>query len=151
MSAFQPTSIPGLRSPHEKTGGIVYFGRMLDKIRLHARGFLPADWVVMKGASIPRTFDARCCRFLNIGYADLEARTLEGGTDEEILEWAFAHGRRPSDEEIEVWNGFMCKRGWRDEATPLLHQRLREAGLPEGVVDTMFEFLDLDEGRRPVS
>jgi len=32
--------IPGLRSPHEKLGDIVYFGRMLDKIRLHAAGKL---------------------------------------------------------------------------------------------------------------
>jgi hypothetical protein len=29
-----------LRSPPEKVGGLVHFGRMLDKIRLHARGEL---------------------------------------------------------------------------------------------------------------
>ena len=39
------THIPGLRSPYDTVGGIVQFGRMLDKIRLHAAGKLPAAWV----------------------------------------------------------------------------------------------------------
>jgi hypothetical protein len=29
-------TIPGLRSPYERVGRLVYFGRLLDKIRLHA-------------------------------------------------------------------------------------------------------------------
>ena len=33
-----------LRSPSEKVGGLFYFGRMLDKIRLHAKGELPSDY-----------------------------------------------------------------------------------------------------------
>jgi len=32
------------RSPSEKVGGLFYFGRMLDKIRLHAKGELPLDY-----------------------------------------------------------------------------------------------------------
>jgi hypothetical protein len=36
--------VPGLRSLYEKVGGIVYFGRMLDKIRLHASGRLPEGY-----------------------------------------------------------------------------------------------------------
>jgi hypothetical protein len=36
--------VPGLRSSYEKVGGIVYFGRMLDKIRLHASGRLPEGY-----------------------------------------------------------------------------------------------------------
>ncbi len=142
-----PTNIPGLRSPHETLGGLVYFGRMLDKIRLHAAGELPADWIASLGNAYPTTFDSRCCRFLQIDYDELTAETLKGGTDEEILAWAFTHGRRPSDEELEIWNAFMTKRGWRDAGTETLHKRLAEAGLPPGTVETMFEFLDLDEGR----
>jgi gluconokinase len=33
-----------LRSPSEKVGGLFYFGRMLDKIRLRAKGELPSDY-----------------------------------------------------------------------------------------------------------
>ena len=142
-----PTLIPGLRGPSEKVGGLVYFGRMLDKMRLAAAGTLPTGWQPMRGM-VKGSFDYRCCDFLRIEYTKLEAETLAGRTrDEELLEWAFAHGRRPSEADIELWNGFMTKRGWRDEGTQRLNERLAELGLPPGTVQTMFEFIDLDEGR----
>ena len=143
-----PTIIPGLRSPFDQVGGLVYFGRMLDKIRLAASGKLPEGWQAARGNAYPGTFDARCCRFLKIDYAALEAETLKGGSDEALLNWAFKTGRQPSEEEIEIWNAFMSKRGWRDGGTQRLHERLAEIGLPPGTVETMFEFIDLDEGCR---
>ena len=140
--------VRGLRSAYEEVGGIVYFGRMLDKIRLQAAGKLPVAWQAAKGTASNSSFDSRCCRFLGIDYATLEKETLKGGSDEELLAWAFAHGRQPTEDEIEVWNAFMTKRGWRDAGTQRLNERLAEIGLPPGTVQTMFEFIDLDEGRR---
>jgi gluconokinase len=93
------------------------------------------------------SFDARCCRFLKIEYTAIEVEALKGGSDEELLEWAFKNGRRPNEEEIEIWNAFMTKRGWRDAGTQRLNERLAEIGLPPGTVQTMFEFIDVDEGR----
>jgi gluconokinase len=148
--ALYPTLIPGLRSPFDQVKGIVYFGRMLDKIRLYASGKLPEGWHAARGTTMTTSFDARCCQFLHIDYDALEAETIKGGADEELLAWAFAKGRQPTAEEIDVWNQFMTKRGWRDSATQRLHQRLAEIGLPPGTVETMFEFIDLDEGRRPL-
>jgi hypothetical protein len=145
MPQSYPTIIPGLRSPSEQINGIVYFRRMLDKIRL--RDSLPEPWREMRGVPSPNTFDARCCRFLRIDYAAIEAETLKGGTDEQLLESAFRNGRKPADDEIEVWNAYMTKRGWRDSSTKRLHERLAEIGLPPGTVETMFDFIDLDEGR----
>lgn len=147
MALPYPTLIPGLRSPYEQIQGIVYFGRMLDKIRLMAAGKLPEGWQGMRGTAMKGTFDQRCCQFLGVDYAALEAETLQGGSDEALLAWAFARGRQPGAEEIEVWNGFMTKRGWRDAGTQRLNERLAEIGLPPGTVLTMFEFIDLDEGR----
>jgi gluconokinase len=147
MAQSYPTVIPGLRGPFDPVNGVVYFGRMLDKIRLAAAGQLPAGWQPMRGA-VKGSFDWRCCQFLRIEYAALEAETLLGGrTDAELLEWAFQHGRHPDDQEIEVWNAFMTKRGWRDAGAQRLSERLAEIGLPPGTVQTMFEFIDLDEGR----
>ena len=144
-----PTIIPGLRSPFDQVEGLVYFGRMLDKIRLAAAGTLPEAWQPARGTALKATFDARCCSFLHIDYAELEAETLKSGkNDHGMLAWAYSKGRKPSDEEIEVWNGFMTKRGWRDAGTQRLNERLAEIGLPPGTVQTMFEFIDLDEGRR---
>jgi gluconokinase len=148
MANSYPTIIPGLRSPRDQVHGLVYFGRMLDKIRLAAAGKLPEAWQPMRGEAMKGSFDWRCCRFLGIDYAALEAETLKGDkSDEQLLEWAFTHGRRPDEPEIEVWNGFMTKRGWRDGARQRLNERLAEIGLPAGSVETMFEFIDLDEGR----
>jgi hypothetical protein len=147
MAKSYPTIISGLRSPADQVKGLVYFGRMLDKIRLEAKGQLPEEWRTMRGPTSQNTFDARCCRFLGIDYAALEAETLKGGTDEQLLEWAFKNGRKPTDDEIEIWNAFMSKRGWRDAGAQRLRERLAEIGLPPGTVETMFEFIDLDEGR----
>jgi gluconokinase len=147
MAQPYPTIIPGLRSPSEQVNGLVYFGRMLDKIRLAAAGKLPEGWQPMRGF-VKGGFDWRCCLFLGIDYAALEAEARKSNkSDEELLEWAFEHGRRPTEEGIEVWNAFMLKRGWRDAGTQRLNERLTEIGLPAGTVQTMFEFIDIDEGR----
>src|SRR5579871_193942 len=114
--------IAGLRPDAELVGGLVFFGRMLDKIRLHAAGKLPADYNRGTG------FDARVCRFLKIEYPALVERTLAGASDLEILEWCFAHGRRPNDEEILVFNSFLSKRGWRDEASAALAEMKQKRG-----------------------
>jgi gluconokinase len=148
MADPYPTIIPGLRSPAEQIQGIVWFGRMLDKIRLAAKGGLPEGWQAARGQQMRNSFDDRCCKFLKLDYAALEAETLKGDkTDEQLLEWAFRQGRRPDEQQIEVWNGFMMKRGWRDTGTQRLNERLAEIGLPPGTVQTMFEFIDLDEGK----
>lgn len=139
-----------LRSPRDTVGGIAVFGRILDKIRLNAReGSLPPGYHLgfMPGS---RSFDDRVCRLLNVDFDALSARTLEGGTDEEILEWCFQTGRKPDAEQVELFNGFMAKRGWRDAATPGLIIQRAEAGLGhrEDLV-TFFDMMDVEEGRAP--
>jgi hypothetical protein len=151
MANSYPTIIPGLRSPFDQVKGIVHFGRMLDKMRLAAAGKLPPDWEASRGVKSPISFDSLCCKFLQVDYATLEAETIKSGkSDEQLLEWAFQHGRKPTEEEIEIWNAFMTKRGWRDSATKRLHDRLAQIGLASGTVETMFEFIDVDEGRKTV-
>jgi hypothetical protein len=141
-------NVPGLRSPYAKVGRLVFFGRMLDKIRLHAAGRLPAaDYV----ANLGKGFDGRCCNFLRVHYDELKARTLAVGADEELLAWAENKGGPRTDEECEIWNGFMMKRGWRDAAAEMLAKRLKESALEAAPAMTMFDYLDFDEGRDPVS
>lgn len=135
------------RSASATVGGIFVFGRILDKIRLDAQGLLPAGYHV---GIIPgkKTFDDRVCRFLGVDFEALRDRTLLGGSDEEILDWCFARGRRPDDEQIEVWNAFMQKRGWNDAATPGLAQQKADAGLAHrDDIQTFFALFDAEEGR----
>ena len=146
-------SVPGLRSCYAKVGRLVYFGRMLDKIRLHAAGQLPAAYQANLGDERSPTFDSRCCRFLGIRYADLKARVLAGGSDEEILAWCHEHGAPRTDDECNIWNRFMMKIGWRDDRTTVLEQRVIEYGLvqPGRRIETFFDLNDYDEGRDPVA
>jgi hypothetical protein len=136
--------VPGLRASFEKVGGIVYFGRMLDKIRLRAAGQLPEGYNL--GTKVWTWFDARCTRFLGVHYEALAERVLRGGTDEEILTWCFEHGRKPGEEDIEIWNEFMSKRGWRDSSSPALAEAKRNRGFADrDDIQTAFEFHLADE------
>jgi gluconokinase len=139
--------IIGLRSPHARVGRIVFFGRLLDKIRLHARGALPPEYHANLGDPKPALFDARCCRFVGVRYGELRDRALEGGCDEEILAWAHARGAPRSDDECVVWNRFMTKLGWRDDRSDALRERVAEYGLAPGAAQTFCELIDLDEER----
>ena len=143
--------VPGLRSCYAKVGRLVYFGRMLDKIRLHAAGELPADYVVNLGDEIFLTLDGRCCRFLGIKYPGLRARVLAGGSDEDALAWAHAHGTPRNDEECHVWNRFLVKLGWRDERSAVLPQRIANSGLTGKPIETIIDHIEYDEGRDPVA
>ena len=132
--------IPGLRSSYEKVGGIVFFGRMLDKMRLHAQDKLPPDYNLGKG------LDARCTRFLKVEYKAVVERTLQGGTDEEILDWCFKNGWHPGEEDVLVWNAFMTKRGWRDDASARLEEdKIKRGFAKRDDLQTYFDFHLADE------
>jgi hypothetical protein len=135
-----------LRSPSEKVGGLFYFGRMLDKIRLHAKGELPQDY----HANLGKGFDEKCANFLRINYDQLVERVKRGGTDGEILQWCFENGHRPDESAVYVWNEFMRKRGWNDEVSEILERRKKEADMSDrSDIQTAFQFIDADEGRFP--
>ena len=134
----------GLRSPYDKIGGLVYFGRMLDKIRSNARRELPVAYALNLG----KGFDEKCTSFLRISYELVVEYVHEGLPDEAILQSCFAMGRQPSEAEIYMWNEFMRKRGWHDEVSETLEsEKKREAMLSRSEIQTMFQFMDADEGR----
>jgi len=135
----------GLRSPHVKIGPLVYFPRMLDKIRLHVAGTLPAEYVPNLGEG----FDKACVSHLGIDYAALVERVKTGGSDEEIFQWALSAGRPLTEQDHVVWNEFMRKRGWNDVATERLIQRKAESGFAQrDDIQTFFDYIDADEGRK---
>jgi carbohydrate kinase (thermoresistant glucokinase family) len=150
--------VPGLRSPYARVGRLVYFGRMLDKIRLRARGALPEAYAENLGDAKPTVFDGRLCRFLRVPFAEIQAHVLANlsASDAEILAWteqrAAALGHPPrSDEECEIFCAFLSKRGWRDNGSPILAQRAAEPAVAGKPIATMFDYIDFDEGRDPVA
>ena len=136
-----------LRSPSYKIGGVNILARIIDKIRLDAGSGLPPGYHVgpVEGS---RTFDDRVCKFLAVEWEDFRTRVLAGGSDEEILDWCFANGRKPDAEQLEIWNGFMEKRGWNDAATAGFTAQKAEAGLAHrDDILTFFHLMDVEEGR----
>lgn len=135
--------IPGLRAADEKVGGLVHFGRMLDKIRLAQAGTLPDGYFL--GEEDFSWWDARCCRFLGVSYAPLRAVVESGASDDEALAWCRANGANPNEEQIHIWNTFILKRGWRDEATPGLEEEKAACGL--GDRDDIRTFVELQKAQ----
>jgi hypothetical protein len=133
-------------SDYVETFGIVFFARMLDKVRLNAKGLLPDGYNL--GFSDPTSFDARFCRFWEIDYDQLAARTLQGGTNEELLEWCFQGKRFPNEDQILIWNSFIIKRGWRDDGAPGLIDEKELFGFTmRDDIQTYVDLHDADEGR----
>jgi hypothetical protein len=141
-------AIPGLRSCYARVGRLVYFGRMVDKIRLHAAGKLPEAYQ----ANLGQGFDARCCTFLGVTYPAVVAQVQAGASDEEVLAWCHQHGGARTDDECLIWSRFLSKVGWRDDRTPVLKQRIVEYGLANKnlTIETFFDLNEYDEGRDPV-
>lgn len=134
------------KSPKEMTKGILYFPRMLDKIRQHLAGELHSDYQENFGAA--QTADSAMCNFLRIHHRDLIERVKQGGSDEEILEWCFEKGRQLNEGDVFVWNGFISKLGWRDRVTPRLEARKKEMGAAGRTdIECISDLIDFDEQR----
>ena len=73
---------------------------------------------------------------------------MTGGSDEQILEWCYANGRRLNEGDIMIWNGFISKLGWNDFATPFVEHIKQMHNLADRAeIQTMFDLIDVDEGR----
>lgn len=140
--------VEGLRSPYDKTlAGLHHLGRMLDKIRLMQAGRLPSDFHRNYGLSVG--LDGQLCGFLNVPFEEIVARVQAGGTDEEIAEWIFARGLRPTRAQANVWNEFVRKLGWNDRYASFVAKVKLEGGLTDHPACTTFELIEIGEEREP--
>ncbi len=127
-------------------GGLVHFGRMIDKIRAHQRGELPEEYLPNLGLSVG--LDGMLCSFLTISFEAVRERVSQGGTDEEILEWCFTQtGFRPTKMQSRIWNEFARKLGWNDVAARFIDRVRAEEGITRADLQTSFDLIDYREGR----
>lgn len=139
---------PPFRAPREKVAGLYHIARMLDKIRCHLQGELPEEYRRNYGLSIG--LDGNLCGFLGVDFKDVEQRCREGMTDEQVAEWCFSHGLRPSATQTRIWNGFAEKMGWRDRAAAFVAKTKVEDGRGDRTdLVTSFDLIDFREGRMP--
>jgi hypothetical protein len=139
-----------LRSPRSALGGYIILPRLIDKVRLHAQGKLPPEYVdnLLKPGL---TLDGRFLTFTGLQSDGLRAAILASSTDDAVLAWVERHGRRCSEEE---------QRRWADEVatyrpTPEWAER-RKRLYPEVAkhIDvaavSVLDLIDMDEGRMGV-
>ena len=137
------------RSPKALLGGIAHLGRFIDKIRLRNAGQIQDYNYITVG------FDKYLVDFLGIDAKSFEQRVLAGGTDEELLAWVKANGRKPSGQEVAQWSQALLASGPKDDAARQRFQgRLQEIATKRGVavsslppVSTWADVIELDEER----
>jgi len=107
-------------------------------------GELPGDL----HANLGRGFDAACAEFLAVDYKELRTRVLAGLDDESALAWCHETGRHPDADQAATWNAFMGRRGCNADISEILARRKKESALEaRDEIQTMFQYIDADEGR----
>ncbi|MGZ0710177.1 DUF5069 domain-containing protein [Coraliomargarita sp. W4R53] len=131
-------------SPYTETRGMLYFPRMLDKIRKYAASELREDFHKSLGVAL----DGRCCAYFRLEYSDVIKRTLTGDSDEAIFDWCLENGRDLNEVDIFIWNEYARKIGWNDARAETLETYKSKSGLKHREdIQTMFDYMEADEGR----
>jgi len=131
-------------SPKDEIDGLVYFPRLCSKVRLFAEGTLHPDL----HANLGRAMDLWACQFLGVEYDALAEVIKAGASDEDALAWARKQGSERPEHERDWWNSYMRNTGYRDFLSDKLLARIVESGLTGDTnIQTMFDYIDADEGR----
>jgi hypothetical protein len=143
------SSVP-LRSPRETLGGYVILPRLIDKVRLHAQGKLPSEYITNL-LEPGLTLDGRFLTFTGLDAEELRRGILNSKTDEEILAWIERHAKPHTDDdkrrwiaEIEAYRPNAERAKWRREVYKDIAAKIDPAEL------NLFDLIDMDEGRIPI-
>jgi len=141
---------PRLRSPREMLGGYIILPRLIDKVRLHAEGKLPPEYV--QNLLVPGlTLDGRFLTFTGLDAETLREAILSVKTDKEIHAWVERHALARTPEERMKWveeiDSYRPASEWvefRKKTYPELAEKIDVASV------SVLDLVDMDEGRIPV-
>jgi uncharacterized protein DUF5069 len=139
-----------IRSPREKLGGYVLLPRLIDKVRLHARGELPREYV---GNLLGKrnTLDQRFIQFTGLDGEKFREAILESKTDHEVLAWVKKNSRHHTAEEKESWISQIHAYRPAPEGVELRKKSYPELATQVDIGSlNVFDMIDMDEGRIPV-
>ena len=139
-----------LRSPRDTLGGYVILPRLIDKVRMHARGELPSEYQAnLLKAGL--TLDGRFLVFTNLDGEELRQVILTAGSDEAVLAWVEQHAHPHTVEERREWATQLD--AYRPAAEMAEYRRKVYPELAATVdVKTLsvFDLIDMDEGKVPM-
>lgn len=141
------TSVPPLRSPRHTLGGYVILPRLIDKVRLHARGELPPDYLpqLLGGDG---TLDRRFLAFAGLDAEALRAAILAATDDVAVLAWVDRHAAPRSAAEKRAWaESIDAYRPDPDRAQRRAQRYPEVAARFDVATLSLFDLIDLDEGR----
>ncbi len=136
-----------LRSPRETLGGYVILSRLIDKVRLHAQGSLPEDYVGQLLMPAP-ALDGRFLAFTGLDADRLKDAILSARTDDAVLAWVERHAHPHSDSEKRAWAQEIDAYRPSPDRVQFRRERYPEvaARVDVGAI-SVFDLIDLDEGR----
>jgi len=100
---------PSLRSTRERLGGYL-LRRLIDKIRLHAKGALPSEYVGNFLKPTEFALDGRFLAFTGLAAEKRRATILAARNDEAILAWVDQHAIPHTVSEKEIWAAAIAAR-----------------------------------------
>lgn len=140
-------SVPPLRSPRETIGDYVILPRLIDKIRVDARGALPPEYSpqLLGGEG---TLDWRFLTFTGLDREALRAAILSAPDDAAVLAWVERHATAHTNAEKRAWADAINAFRPDAERAQRRAQRYPEvaARFDVGAI-SVFDLIDLDEGR----
>jgi hypothetical protein len=137
------------RSPKALLGGIAHLGRFIDKIRLRHAGKIQDYNYVTVG------FDKHLIEFLAIDPKTFEQLVLAGGTDEDLLAWVVANGKKVTEAEVRLFTrNLLGAKPEDDGARKRFQGRLQDIATKRGVAlsslpsaQTWADVIEIDEER----
>ena len=137
------------RSPKEEVNGLSFLGRLIDKVKMRNAGLIQDYNYLTAG------FDKYLLDKLEINGEDFEKKVLEGGREEDVINWVKANGKELTEEEKAEWNNMVLTFGPK---APMAQQAFdrQKAALAEkrGVsvedlahITTWFSLIEHDEDR----
>jgi hypothetical protein len=145
---FHPVT---LRSPRERLGGYVLLPRLIDKVRLHARGQLQPEYEENLLNQDETQLDGRFLAFTGLDGEQLRRVILFETSDEAVLSWVESHARPHTSAEKDEWAEKI--KAYRPDAARVAYRRRVYPDLAAKVdvasLD-VFDLIDMDEGRLPM-
>ncbi len=139
-----------LRSPRESLGGYILLPRLIDKVRLLAKGQLPQVYAAnVLGAEF--TLDGRFLAFTGLKAEALRQVIVSSRTDEEVLAWIRDHAKPATPIEKRAWAEQIDR--YRPDAALAEYRRCIYQELAKRVDVgslSVLDLIDMDEGRLPL-
>ncbi len=147
---MNPATPPQLRSPREKLGGYILLPRLIDKVRLLAKGDLPQEYAANVLGS-PFTLDGRFLAFTGLDAEALRQAIRSSSTDADVLAWVQTHAKPATEAEKQAWAEQIAS--YRPDPA-LIEYRTRlypelAAKIDVGTLSVL-DLIDMDEGRLPL-